>query len=128
NSGWRFGSQFLTESATSGMSGGFECAIYLIAIDLACACFVSPHARKLSDYPASLAGCALFLDRLDHGHEIVSVICCALQALRRNLSRTRIDHHFADLDVSHLFVPAIRRHTERDPSPRTRKARQIRSA
>src|ERR1700720_284504 len=86
---------------------------------------LSSLAGKLSDHPASFTGRSLFLDRLDHGDEIISVICRALQPLRRNLSRARVDHHFADLDVSHLFVPAARRQIKRDPAPGTRKARQI---
>src|SRR5439155_25915363 len=102
-----------------------ELAVYRDRLDRTRAGFVSAHAGKLSDHSAGLAGRALFFGWLDHGDEIVSVICRALQPLRRNLSGVGIDHYFADVDVSHVFVPVGRRQIERDPSPGTRKASEI---
>src|SRR5207249_6801975 len=116
-----------TQSATSGMGCGVELAIYRNRLDRARAGFISPDAGKLSDHPASLARRDLFFTRLDHGDEIVSIVRGALQQIRRDLSGLGVDHHFTDVDVSDLFVPAARRQIERNSSAGTRKAPQIRN-
>src|SRR5262249_2869836 len=84
-------------------------------------------AGKLSHCSTSASGRDLFLDRLDHGYEIVSTLRRPLQPLRRNLSGAGVDHHFAHLDVFHLFVSALRRKVECDSSPRTRRENKSRS-
>src|SRR5207244_13566363 len=85
----------------------------------------SSDLGKLSHHSTSIARRDFFLSRLDHGNEIVPALRGTLQPLRRDLSRAGVDHHFADVDVSHLFVFAPRRQIECDSSPRARKAWQI---
>jgi Virulence factor BrkB len=122
------GSQSSTPHPVTAMGCGIKFAVHRFGAHHPGAPALSADTGELSDCLAGLARCDLFFSGLDHGDEIVSIICRPLQPLRRHLSGAGVDHHFADLDVSHLFVPAARGQTERDPSPRTRKARQIRSA
>src|SRR5207249_2119565 len=70
-----------------------------------------------------------FLSGMDRSDKALPILRRKIRSLQPDLSRPRLHHHVAHLDVSDLFAPATWRQIERDPAPRTRtRARSLASS
>ena len=84
--------------------GGAQSALYRDRPYYSRARSLSPDAGKLSHHSAGAARCHLFCGRLDGRDEALPVLCRKIRSLQPDLSRPRLHHHSADLDVSDLSV------------------------
>ena len=94
-----------------------------IALIILALALVSAHAGKLSHHSTGAARRDFFRGRLDDRDEALPDLCRALRPLQSDLSRARLAHRFADVDVSHLLASASWRKIECHSAARTKTRR-----